>query len=207
MAPPNNTGAVEVRSIPLDAAQPTLTERGIEGYLAVFNQRAAIGDPKSFGFYEVISRGAFAKTIQEHDQRSCQNHDPNYLLGRRGAGTLHLSEDDHGLKFSIPELPDTSYARDLRENIRNGNIAGSSFQFSVAPGGQSWTDEDGADVRSLTEVRMLEGGPVPFPAYEGTAVSLRDAINAATAGRWDDGPELRAKYSADDRKKMAASGK
>src|SRR5690348_12903845 len=88
----------------------------ISGYAAVFNQETVIGDG-IFGFREQIDPGAFDVAIKEDDVRALFNHDPNILLGRTESGTLQLSTDRRGLKYSV-SLPDTAAARDVRELIR-----------------------------------------------------------------------------------------
>jgi HK97 family phage prohead protease len=80
---------IELRS---DTAAPTFG-----GYAAVFNTRAAIGNPLTWGFYEQIDPSAFTKTIGEQDQRFLIDHDPSKLIARRSAGDLRLSVDDDGL--------------------------------------------------------------------------------------------------------------
>ena len=143
----------------------TVDENGkIGGYLAVFNKWSL---PLGF-FKERVNPGAFKKSIEESDQRCCFNHKPELILGRRSAGTFSLEEDDKGLSFSC-ELPDTSYANDLRESIGRGDVTGCSFTFDTIK--DNWNDKH--DERELVEVRLYEGGPVTFPAYPATEVSLR----------------------------------
>src|SRR5688572_16918348 len=65
-----------------------------------------------------------------HDARALFNHDPNMLLGRAGAGTLRLSTDARGLRYEI-DIPDTTVGRDVATSIARGDLAGSSFAFSI----------------------------------------------------------------------------
>lgn len=93
------------------------------------------------------------------------NHDNNIVLGRTLSGTLTLEKRSDGLYYVIE--PPTS-ANHILESIERGDVRGSSFQFTVAPGGADWdTDpETGADVRTVKKIkRLYDVSPVTFPAY------------------------------------------
>lgn len=139
------------------------------GHAAVFGQTARLA-----GGYERIAPTAFQRVLEapETDVRALINHDPKYVLGRQSAGTLRLSTDKEGLRFDV-DLPDTSYARDLRELVARGDVTGASFGF--IPGEDEFsTAPDGKQVRTHTSVaRLLDVSPVTFPAYEGAGVALR----------------------------------
>lgn len=138
----------------------------ISGYAAVFNSPTIIGD----WFEEVISPGAFSKTISENgDIRALFNHDWGQVLGRTKAGTLRLSEDDRGLKFEV-DLPNTSVARDLVESLKRGDINQCSFGF--IPTIEEWDDSVEPMKRTIKEVDLFEISVVSIPAYEDTEVSL-----------------------------------
>src|SRR5262245_26955397 len=74
-------------------------QKTLVGYGAVFFN----GDPGteyrlSKNVIERVSPRAFDDTLNSgSDVIACFNHDPNYLLGRRSAGTLSLSTDATGL--------------------------------------------------------------------------------------------------------------
>jgi HK97 family phage prohead protease len=154
---------VEVRG-GADGAGPV-----IAGYAAVFDSMSEdLG-----GFREVIRRGAFKKTIKEADIRALWNHDPNYVLGRKSAGTLAIREDDHGLAFEVTP-PDTQWARDLLTSIERRDVTQMSFAFSAIR--DKWAKGDGAQTRELLEVRLFEVSPVTFPAYPATEANLRSLI-------------------------------
>ena len=131
------------------------------GHAAVFNTLSEdLG-----GFREKIQPGAFDDVL-ENDVRAYFNHDPNYLLGRTSAGTLRLSVDDKGLRYEL-DVPNTSAGRDLKENMRLGNITQSSFAFTIGKDGDSWErSENGADIRVINKVnRLYDVSPVSLPAY------------------------------------------
>src|SRR6476660_7289253 len=97
----------EERRVMADRIEYRETESGatISGYAAVFNSETTIGGG-FFGFREIIAPGAFTEAIPRDDVRALFNHDPNMLLGRTVSGTLTLSQDKRGLKYSV-DLPDT----------------------------------------------------------------------------------------------------
>ena len=131
------------------------------GHAAVFNSLSEdLG-----GFKERIEPGAFDDVL-DNDVRAYFNHDPNFLLGRVSAGTLRLGVDEKGLRYEL-DIPNTSVGRDLKENMKLGNITQSSFAFTLGKGGDSWErSEDGADIRVIHKVdRLYDVSPVSLPAY------------------------------------------
>lgn len=144
----------------------------ISGYAALYNQRSnPIKD--SFGeFIEQISANAFDRSLKERDIRALWNHQPEYPLGRTGAGTVRLASDERGLGFEI-DLPETSWGRDAAVSIQRGDVTGMSFGFTVPDGGEDWRNIDGLWVRTLLDVDLWEVSPATFPAYSGTSVSAR----------------------------------
>ena len=126
------------------------------------------------GFVErVAGPGAFRTTLQSQDVRALFNHEPDHLLGRSGAGTLRMAEDDVGLRYEI-DLPDTGLGRDVAELLRRGDLIGSSIGFRVVNGGETWSETDtGYPLRTLSEISLRDLGPVTFPAFSDTSASLR----------------------------------
>lgn len=141
-------------------------ERTIEGYFALYEQETELFD----GVYEIISNGAFDKTLNS-DVRALWNHNTQYVLGRSKNGSLSLKADDKGL-FATIKLPNTQYANDLYELVQRGDIDQASFGFNIndeeleelASGGYRWR---------LKEVDLHEISVVTFPAYENTTVQAR----------------------------------
>jgi len=142
----------------------------VAGYASVFDKPSEnLG-----GFVERIKPGAFTETLKDKrsDPRMLWDHNSQYVLGRRSAGTLTLEEDDKGLAFEAV-LPDTTYARDLAELMRRGDVKEMSFGFNVLR--DEWSDLDKPIVkRDVLEVRLIEISIVSFPAYPQTSVKLRD---------------------------------
>lgn len=140
------------------------------GYAAVFNKPSHdLG-----GFREVILPGAFKRTLATSEQvRALYNHNADQVLGRVGAGTLRLSEDDTGLRFEL-DLPPTSYAKDLAALVERGDVSGCSFAFRVRAGGETWEQHDGQDVRILSALDLDEITITANPAYPDTTVAKRN---------------------------------
>ena len=154
------------------------------GYAALFDELSEdLG-----GFRERIAAGAFAASIGG-DVRALFNHDTNLILGRTRANTLRLAEDQRGLQCEII-MPDTTTSRDLRESVRVGNVDQMSFGFRTKQ--DSWDEVDGAIVRTLFEVELLDVSPVTFPAYPQTEIALR------SMGAWDDARKMRDVPNYDD---------
>lgn len=131
------------------------------GHASLYNSRSEdLG-----GFYEYIQEGAFTEDlINKSDVRALINHDANLILARNTAGTLKLQADEKGLRYEF-DIPNTSYGKDLAENLRNGNITQSSFAFTV--GADEWTtDNEGRDIRTITQIDTLyDISSVTYPAY------------------------------------------
>jgi HK97 family phage prohead protease len=175
------TTAVERRSllieehsdlgVPLLAVEKRSVEGGgereyIVGYAARFGVRSLLlGD-----FYERIDPAAFGIVSERRgrkkklETRALFNHDSNFPLARYPR-TLSLTVDEVGLRYEFP-VPDSSYGRDLANNIRDGIVLGSSFAFTVPQGGDEWAIEDGQSVRTIRVVdSLLDVGPCTYPAY------------------------------------------
>lgn len=163
----------------------------ISGYAAIFDSPTTISQGYS-SYNEVVSRGAFKKTIQEADVRALYNHNPDNVLGRTKSGTLTLSEDNVGLRYEV-QVPDTTWGRDLVQLIKRGDVSQSSFAFS--PIRQDWSraaNKTELDTRTLQEVRLYDVSIVTYPAYEDTVAQVRSASDLAlrSLGRLSRGQAL-----------------
>jgi len=139
----------------------------LAGHANVFGQHAEMR-----GGWETMAPHAFDRALKRDNVYALVNHNPSLVLGSTGAGTLQLRTDDTGLAFEV-ELPDTSYARDLRELVARGDLAGCSFGFLPGPADVT-SAPDGRQLRTYQDVRrLLDVSVVTYPAYEGTDVSLR----------------------------------
>lgn len=122
---------------------------------------------------ETISTRAFDRALNEkQDVRAFLNHDPNMLLARLSSGTLQLRATDNGLHVSVPDLPDTSYARDMKVMMARGDLREMSFGFN--PKADKWTSfPKGGQLRTITDLDLFDVSVVSLPAYKEASVQLR----------------------------------
>jgi HK97 family phage prohead protease len=166
--------------------------RAVEGYAAVFNSES-----EDLGFREIIMPGAFDGVIEKSDVFALLNHDRSrgvLARSKQGKGSLTLSVDEHGLKYNF-DSPDTSLGKELIENLKRGDVDGSSFSFTVAE--ETWENR-GSDtkpdwLRKICKIdRLFDVSPVYEPAYAETSVDCRGLDKA------------KAELSEELRKKMEA---
>ena len=158
-------------------------QTAIVGYAAVYNRLSLdLG-----GFREMILPGAFDKVLSrqrgKQDVIAVFNHDPNILLGRTSSGTLQLSSDEKGLKYSV--TPPAERAEIISLILRR-DVFGSSFAFTVSKDGESFASDASGAVRSIREVSGLyDVGPVVNAAYpastSGIAMRSYEAWKASQA--------------------------
>ena len=139
----------------------------LAGHAAVFGQYADLGT-----HLEELAPSAFDDVLAgEPDVRALINHDPSLLLARTRNGSLKLGTDAAGLTFEL-DLPDTTYANDLRELVGRGLLTQMSFGF--IPGKHERASLDGRRVVRHTGIAdLFDVSPVTYPAYESTDVALR----------------------------------
>jgi len=155
----------------------------IEGYAALYG---VLSDDLG-GFREMLAPGAFSDRLGD-DVRALWQHDPLFVFGRTVPGTLHLSEDETGLRYMVIP-PDAQWARDAMASIERGDVTQSSFAFVVLDG-ESWKmDADGQVVRTISTVaRLFDVSPVTYAAYPQTSVSVQQRaadLRARAAGADD----------------------
>lgn len=154
----------------VDAGFEVRSEEGkpitVSGYAAVFEDETVIGG----AFAERVAKGAFDGADMSNTV-ALFNHDMNQPLARVGRG-LELTVDERGLRYSF-ELGNQSYAKDLAENIRMGNVSTSSFGFTVED--DNWERrDDGVNLRTINKVGLLfDVSPTTQGAYPTTEVGLR----------------------------------
>jgi uncharacterized protein len=138
----------------------------IRGYAAVYNSDSEwMG-----GFYEQIERGAFDDVLND-DVRAYFNHDENLLLGRVSSGTLRIGTDARGLFYEV-DLPNTTYANDLVELMKRGDVNQSSFAFLIDA--DRWEQRGGKTYRIIEKIsRLLDVSPVAQPAYPDATSELK----------------------------------
>jgi HK97 family phage prohead protease len=142
----------------------------VEGYALKFNSLS-----QSFGNWREVIDPHALDNCDMSDVRCLVNHDTTLVLGRNTSGTLELNVDDVGLYFRCI-FPNTSYARDLFEVIKRGDVNQMSFGFFLAPNGDAFSkdpENDGMYIRTLKEIEQIyEVSIVTIPAYEDTNVEI-----------------------------------
>ncbi|WP_099463085.1 HK97 family phage prohead protease [Parabacteroides provencensis] len=146
--------------------------RTIAGYAAKFESWS---EPIMGWFREKIARSAFEK-CDLSDVIMCFNHNVDDILARTISGTLNLSVDDIGLKFSF-EAPNTTRGNDMLELVHRGDINKCSFKFIVEADEWLYADEKNGleyDERTILEFsKLIDVALVVFPAYKDTEASVR----------------------------------
>lgn len=140
----------------------------VRGYAALFDT-----DSQDLGgFIERIAPGAFREVLGD-DVRALIDHNSTLILGRTKSGTLRIGQDDRGLWYEY-DSPNTSYANDLLEAMKRGDVNQSSFGFVVARDGSTWEEKEGQQYRYITKIgRLFDVSPVTYPAYTDTTVAMR----------------------------------
>ena len=178
---------IEVRSFDVEFRNDP-ESRHIEGYGSVFNKRSLdLG-----GFTEIIAEGAFDGVIENSDVKAYLDHNPERGMlarSRNGEGSLTLSIDEAGLKYSF-DAPHTALGDEVIEGLVRGDYSQSSFAFTVAE--EVWSkEEDGSYLRTITKInRLYDVSIVADPAYPDTSVAVRslDAFKAEEEQRQEETP-------------------
>lgn len=186
--PDNHNPYLEIRNFNLAEIRAIQDETPrIEGTAAVYNQRSVdLG-----GFVEIIEPGFF-RDVLDQDTRAYFNHDRNWILGRRAAGTLELRDTPQGLAFEA-QYPDTQLVRDMVITpMQRGDINQCSFAFRVKSkwsgddiDGDEWTKEGDLAVRTLKAGgcrELADVSVVSEPAYPQTSAEARSKYEEVRAG-------------------------
>lgn len=174
---------MEIRSfdgIGMPEIEQTEAGNRITGYAIVFNSRSErLYDPFTRReFVEIIDANAVGEELlKRSDIKALYNHDRNRLLARstNGEGTLSLSIDDKGLRYSFT-APNTEYGREVKELIKRGDLRGSSFAFTFDENDVEETRDKDTKliIRTIKRISGLyDVSVVCDPAYQSTNVGLR----------------------------------
>src|SRR5271165_1184151 len=174
----------------------------LDGYGAVFNAPTII-DSYEGRFIEQIAKGSMAQSFRETPAKIQFDHGRHNLIGSLPIATLvSATEDSHpvyapaGGAHIVGRLIDNWLFSPVKDAIKAGAINGMSFRFEVVD--EEWRYADGRPiptdraliaelektwdssipaeelpVRTLKELRIPEIGPVTFPAYTQTSISVR----------------------------------
>jgi HK97 family phage prohead protease len=166
--------AEEVRHVEFRASDDA-DGQTLEGYAAVFNEWTDIRD--FVGEYrERIMPGAFKRSLGQRTPVLQFDHGTHPLIGSIPLGTLSVTREDRNGLFVRARLSDNWLIQPVRDAVREKAITGMSIRFRVVA--DQWGTDDGTETRTITEVELLELGPVVFPAYESTSVAVRSLVGA-----------------------------
>jgi len=147
--------------------------RTIEGYALKFNTRS---EPLADNYFiETLDRSCLDDTDMSNVVVTF-NHDQSNVLGRTGVN-LDLYVDDTGLRFKA-NLPNTTLANDVLENIRVGIVSKCSFAFTLPDDSNAdeWkrVNDDGVQFeRTIRKIdKLYDVSVVTTPAYSDTNVSV-----------------------------------
>jgi len=165
-----------LRAFDFDTRAVTSDGRTLEGYAAVFNTASRIRDLQG-DFDETILPGAFARSLRSRTPVLQFEHGKDPRIGAAPIGDIEeLREDEHGL-YVRARLYDHPDIERVRLAIAGRSIRGMSFRFGVADKGDTWTRRAGEpDLREIRDADVHELGPVVFPAYDTTSVSVRSLL-------------------------------
>lgn len=159
--------------------------RTIEGYAVVFNQRSVFLPDWNKGrmVEEVMMPGSITEElIAKSDVVANIDHDNSRMVARsvNGEGSLRLSLDEHGLKFSY-EAPMTNDGETVLQGVRRGDFRGCSFAYTCDEDTGVHYEKNDKDSRALIryvdEVNGLyDVSVVIHPAYPQTNVDSRAAV-------------------------------
>lgn len=141
----------------------------ISGTAIVFNQRS-----QWMGFYEEIKPDA-VRDVKFDDTLLLYNHEYGNILARVQARNLDITVDDNGVYFRA-ELPNTTLANDVYNDIQARNVQGCSFGFNIAKDHWTVTENDEPlhiidQIDSITELSVT-----PIPAYSQTSAMVSRSL-------------------------------
>lgn len=177
----------------------------LDGYGAVFNRETII-DSYEGKFREKIAPGAMKRSFRESPPKVQFDHGRHPMIGSIPIASLRsISEEvdpvlaPEGGAHVVARLFDNWLMEPVRDAIAGGAVNGMSFRFSVVR--EKWETSDGKVirdeqllmdelrrtwyedvpddellVRTLTELKVPEIGPVTWPAYADTSVSMRSKV-------------------------------
>lgn len=162
-----------------EAAEGKATSRTIEGYAIVFGQESRLLVDYWDAYREIIEPGAVtAEDLKGFDIKMTMYHNREKILARsnKGEGTLNLSVDEVGVKYSF-EAPNTPDGDTALELVKRGDLSGSSFMY--------WTDEsqnvsyektaEGVLLRHVKKISEIYDMTIAAdPAYTQTNVTARE---------------------------------
>jgi HK97 family phage prohead protease len=120
----------------------------LTGHAATFGQPYPVNS-----FEETIVRGAFKRTLGEQPDVSLLVNHSGTPLARTTSGTMTLSEDSTGLRFSAELEPSDPDVQAIVPKLRRGDLSECSFAFRATQ--QTWSDDK--TERSIRECNIHRG--------------------------------------------------
>lgn len=154
----------------------------VTGYAAVFGDQAEIGPLSSWGWAEVVERGAFADALQRRDDVTFLINHSGLPLARTTSGTLTLVEDQRGLRVDTALDASDPDVQRILPKMKRGDLSKMSFAFLAEK--ETWDETGDHAVRTIHSVQLFDVSIVTDPAYEGTEIGLRSKA-AALGGEGD----------------------
>jgi HK97 family phage prohead protease len=177
--------AKEYAAFPMELAEMHAKGRTLVGYASAF-------DTDVMGPGEAVTRfaqGAWTKTLKEHadEVQVLFNHGMDPTLGLKPLGRPEvMKQDQRGLWTETP-LDKTSWNDDIIESLKSGALRSMSVTFEP----KEFSINDDRTVRTITQARLWEFGPVTFPANPGATAALHTldvfGVSSDRAEAQDDG--------------------
>ncbi|MFA9354719.1 phage major capsid protein [Pediococcus pentosaceus] len=121
------------------------------------------------GFVEVLDKDSLSD-IELDGIKLLNNHDFSQVLAS-SPETMILTVDSTGLKFEADLDPEVSFAKDVYQNVKNGNLDKCSFGFATDE--DEFTKEGEQVVRHIKKINSLfDVSIVAIPAYDDTDVQI-----------------------------------
>lgn len=177
----------------------------LDGYGAVFNRLTVI-DSWEGRFREQFANRSMIRSFRETPPKIQFDHGRHPLIGSIPIAALRsITEDVHpelapeGGAHLVARIFDNWLMQPVRDAIDGGAIGGMSHRFGVVRESWSYADgkpirderaltaeleramyddvpEDELPIRTVKEARILEMGPVVWPAYTDTSVGVRSTV-------------------------------
>ena len=141
----------------------------IEGYAAVYDS------PETYGYTELIAKGAFDETDMSDVVLRYNHNDSFIVLARTRNKSLKLSIDDKGLLINAKLQDNITDHKNIYNAIKSGLIDKQSFAFTVEEEAYDYE----TDTRTILKIsKLYDVSVVDQPFYNATDVSVaRDIKN------------------------------
>lgn len=152
----------------------------------MFNKRTRIPD-RNGDFEEELHPGFAARSLREYGVPVMQfDHGKDPRTGTVPIGRYDVFEETRGGYQVEGDLFDNELVEPIRQAIEGGAIKGMSFRFTARK--DRWERRAaGPDLRHVLDADVPEAGPVVFPAYRNTAVTVRSlwaALDEEERAEW-----------------------